>query len=358
MVLVFTSDTKIFQGLANLTVDFPPFNSDTFSSKAAFQASVYLDDSDSRKALKDNSWLPMHAQTSQINLSETRDTTSLTNTSLLSDLERPVESAVKLSWNERQPSTILGSAGFGMNSDLLPFSWNNPQISAENKWTEQSEHSYYVVDGRSASGDGEHRNGRLGGGSEMSYGSQRLQAVKSRHTTLQPDPFDRKRSKLTRSKDERVVVEEDTNETEPETQSFLAMAKGIGPPGPRKSSSNPSRNLRWEHTLVVPEAFIEPLVSSEPEFPRKSGGRSGPLNLDGRHRSALMRKIGSCLRCRVSKITVSRCLLVYQPTANYQKCTDGCICKPCQKAMVTLPPGRIKCRWHLSDYTKTFLPGL
>ncbi|KAH8654610.1 hypothetical protein BGZ60DRAFT_157347 [Tricladium varicosporioides] len=106
-----------------------------------------------------------------------------------------------------------------------------------------------------------------------------------------------------------MVVMEDTNATQPEVQEFLAKANQHSKPLKSKSSSNsPSRKaeLAWEHVFIPKTHFIE----AESEPPLKSStlkgiGRTRPLKVETRAKAKEVRKIGSCMRCRVAKIAVS-----------------------------------------------------
>jgi hypothetical protein len=106
-----------------------------------------------------------------------------------------------------------------------------------------------------------------------------------------------------------LVLIEDTNETQQEVQDILAKANQQSRSQKTRSSSNsPSRKIAttWEHTFVVQNEFIEAASESPPErASRKLTGRRGPLGDVSKKRAMEMRKIGSCLRCRISKIKAS-----------------------------------------------------
>jgi hypothetical protein len=112
------------------------------------------------------------------------------------------------------------------------------------------------------------------------------------------------------------VVVEDTNDTQQEVQEFLAKANQPSTARTSRSSSDSSRKVAttWEHTFVPKSHFTEARSESPPE--RMSGsppkrpaqklvGRTRPLPEDTRARAKEMRKIRSCLRCKLSKIAVS-----------------------------------------------------
>jgi hypothetical protein len=106
-----------------------------------------------------------------------------------------------------------------------------------------------------------------------------------------------------------LVLIEDTNDTQQEVQDILAKANQQPRSQKTRSSSNsPSRKIAttWEHTFVVQNEFTEAASESPPErASQKVGRRRGPLRVDSKERAKEMRKIGSCLRCRISKIAAS-----------------------------------------------------
>jgi hypothetical protein len=114
-----------------------------------------------------------------------------------------------------------------------------------------------------------------------------------------------------------LVVVEDTNDTQQEVQEFLAKANQPSTARTSRSSSDSSSRkvaTTWEHTFVPKNHFTEagseshPKRTSEspPQRPaQKLVGRTRPLSEDTRARAKEMRKIRSCLRCKVSKIAVS-----------------------------------------------------
>jgi hypothetical protein len=105
------------------------------------------------------------------------------------------------------------------------------------------------------------------------------------------------------------VVVEDTNETQPEVQEFLARANQPSKPRKgRRSSDSPSRKVEttWEHTILPKTHFIEAGKETLPrDTSQKLGRRTRPLKTDTRAKAKEMRKIRSCLRCKVAKIAVS-----------------------------------------------------
>ena len=105
-----------------------------------------------------------------------------------------------------------------------------------------------------------------------------------------------------------LVIAEDTNDTQPDVQKFLAEANQQSrPPKAGSSRNSPSRKVAttWEHTFVVQKKFTEAASESPPERTSQTlGRRRRPLSEDTRKRAKEMRKTRSCLRCKVSKIAV------------------------------------------------------
>jgi hypothetical protein len=123
--------------------------------------------------------------------------------------------------------------------------------------------------------------------------------------------FNEKVSNLNNSADNNsavLVIAEDTNDTQPEVQIFLAEANQQSkPPKAGSSRNSPSRKVAttWEHTFVVQKEFTEAASESPPERTSLNlGRRRRPLSEDIRKRAKEMRKTRSCLRCKVSKIAV------------------------------------------------------
>jgi len=114
-----------------------------------------------------------------------------------------------------------------------------------------------------------------------------------------------------------LVVVEGTNDTQQEVQEFLAKANQPSTARTSRSSSDSSSRkvaTVWEHTFVPKTHFREagselpPKRTSEspPQRPaQKLARRTRRLSEDTRARAKEMRKIRSCLRCKVSKIAVS-----------------------------------------------------
>jgi hypothetical protein len=105
-----------------------------------------------------------------------------------------------------------------------------------------------------------------------------------------------------------ITLTEDTNETQEEIQDILAKANQVL--GPWKAKSSGAHSLRktktsWAHTFVVQSEFIDANESLHEPTSYRSAKRKGPLEDESKKRAHEMRKIGSCLRCRVSKIKVS-----------------------------------------------------
>ncbi|RDL40099.1 uncharacterized protein BP5553_00078 [Venustampulla echinocandica] len=141
-----------------------------------------------------------------------------------------------------------------------------------------------------------------------------------------------------------LVIVEDTNDTQQEVQEFLAKANQ--PSKARNSRSSNDSSTRevattWQHTFVPKTHFTEAGRESPPKrTAQKLVGRTRPLSVDARTKAKEMRKIRSCLRCKVSKIA----------------CTQGEICEPCLKVQSPSFPNKICFRAHLKDYLNLFLP--
>jgi hypothetical protein len=122
--------------------------------------------------------------------------------------------------------------------------------------------------------------------------------------------FSTKGSNLTNSTDNHspvLVLIEDTNDTQQEVQEFLAKANQQSmSKKTRSSNQSPSRKVAttWEHTFVVQNEFAEASESPPERGSQKFGGRTRPLSEDIKERAREMRKIGSCHRCKISKIAV------------------------------------------------------
>jgi hypothetical protein len=125
------------------------------------------------------------------------------------------------------------------------------------------------------------------------------------HTSPQ---FSTKVSNLSSGRTTLVVVEH-TNETLPEVQEFLERTnhpfksqKG------RKQSDSALRKVEttWEHTILPKTHFTEAVNERLPrDTPQKLGRRTRPLATDIRAKAKEMRKIRSCVRCKVAKTAVS-----------------------------------------------------
>lgn len=106
-----------------------------------------------------------------------------------------------------------------------------------------------------------------------------------------------------------LVVVEDTNDTQQEVQEFLAKANQPSTArNSRGSSDSSSRKVAttWQHTFVPKTHFTEAGSQSPPKrTAQKLVGRTHPLSVDAKAKAKEMRKIRSCLRCKVSKIAVS-----------------------------------------------------
>lgn len=106
-----------------------------------------------------------------------------------------------------------------------------------------------------------------------------------------------------------LVLSEMTNETQKVVQDILTKANQQSPSqNARSSSGSPPRQIAttWEHTFVVQGGFTDATSESQLEHNQsRSARRRGPLRDDKRERASEIRKIGSCLRCRISKIGVS-----------------------------------------------------
>jgi hypothetical protein len=148
--------------------------------------------------------------------------------------------------------------------------------------------------------------------------SPRTQNLQDTSAEIMPPPssrFSTKVSNLNSSKknDSPVllvdVVVEKTNDTQQGVQDFLAKANQPSKPSKsRNSSDSPSRKVQttWEHTFV-PQALFTDAASGPPSgrSSQKLAKRTRPLPGATRAKAKEMRKLRSCLRCRVSKIAVS-----------------------------------------------------
>jgi hypothetical protein len=157
------------------------------------------------------------------------------------------------------------------------------------------------------------------------------------------------------------VVVEQTNDTQQGVQDFLAKANQPSKPSrSRSSSDSPSRKVQttWEHTFVPQGLFTD--ATSDPPSRRSSqklAKRTRPLSGDTRAKAKEMRKLRSCLRCRMSKIAVSCISWPKKTFGSCPQCTTDEICGPCSKAPQSLFSGMICVRAHLKDYLNLFLPG-
>lgn len=123
--------------------------------------------------------------------------------------------------------------------------------------------------------------------------------------------FSAKISKLNKMSKKGQIMEvlETTNETQLGLQSILAEANGVSKsPTARSPSISPSRpvSTTWNHTFVVQNEFQEATsgLSLKSTFHRV-GGRRGHLKENVKQHAKIMRQHGACLRCKISKITVS-----------------------------------------------------
>jgi hypothetical protein len=145
---------------------------------------------------------------------------------------------------------------------------------------------------------------------DLSRRKQILPDVSTKSHPRASSRFSAKVSNLTNSTNNHspvLVLVEDTNDTQQEVQEFLAKAN-------QQSRSQKTRSLSysssrkvattWEHTFVVQNEFTEASESPPERVSQKLGRRSRPLTEGIRERARVMRKIGCCLRCRISKIAV------------------------------------------------------
>jgi hypothetical protein len=145
---------------------------------------------------------------------------------------------------------------------------------------------------------------------DLSRRNQLLAEVSAKSRPRASSRFSAKVSNLTNNTNDRspvLVVVEDTNDTQQDVQEFLAKANQRSRSQKTRSSSySPSRKVAttWEHTFVIQNEFTEASESPPGRGSRKLRGRTQPLSKDTKKRASEMRKIGSCLRCKISKIAV------------------------------------------------------
>ena len=170
-----------------------------------------------------------------------------------------------------------------------------------------------------------------------------------------------KDSAVGHSEENLLVLIEETNDTQPEVQNILAKVnqQSRTKMSWRSSNQTPRKHATtWKHTLVVKNEFVDAKDVSPPEpAPPKVGKRTGPLEANCRARVKEMRKLGSCLRCRMLKVAVSDRVDFRESSADDQKCTPDKICQPCMKATSSPFTGRVCIRAHLIEYAEVFQPG-
>jgi hypothetical protein len=227
--------------------------------------------------------------------------------------ERPLSTGFSSPWQS------LGSSENSTDSPVLLSMDENldatPECHINNKTSANAEYEEPAASGWGESGYG----GRL----ELSNRTDTPEVVYFRENTPE-DSFDQKALRkpldgatLSSPKDSTVghsgekllVLFEETNDTQQEVQNILAALNQKSRP---KISGRPSKQAQrkhattWNHTLVVQNEFVDAkdMPSPEPDSP-KVGKRTGPLEANCRERVKTMRKIGSCLRCRMLKVAVS-----------------------------------------------------
>jgi hypothetical protein len=227
--------------------------------------------------------------------------------------ERPVSTSFSSSWQS------LGSSEYSEDSPVLlatdgdldatPESHNGNGTGATTEY-----------EGPTTSGWGESGNA---GWLEPSNGTETPGVVYFQENTPE-DSFAQKAlrnpldgAKLSNPKDSKVghsgekllVLIEETNDTQPEVQNILAAFNQQSRPkiSGRSSNQAPRKHATtWKHTLVAPNEFVDAKDMPPPEpDPPKMGKRTGPLEANCRERVKKMRKLGSCLRCRMLKVAVS-----------------------------------------------------
>jgi hypothetical protein len=142
---------------------------------------------------------------------------------------------------------------------------------------------------------------------EDSFAQKALQKPLKSPTLSSP-----KDSTVGNSGEKLLVLTEETNDTQQEVQNILAALNQQSRPKISGRSSNHATRKQattWKHTLVVQNEFVDAKDMPPPEpDPPKVGKRTGPLEANCRERVKNMRKLGSCLRCRMLKVAVSiRC---------------------------------------------------
>ncbi len=110
-----------------------------------------------------------------------------------------------------------------------------------------------------------------------------------------------------------LLLSEDTNETQPGVQDYLSQANRRSDSKGASSTSPLKITTTWEHAFIVSSDFKEVSMGAprERSLPRV-GRRTGPLDSASAENAKRMRKLGSCLRCRISKIKASSTALTFK----------------------------------------------
>jgi hypothetical protein len=215
------------------------------------------------------------------------------------------------------PSQPLGSSEFSTeNSTLRPTNPpldNSTDIQSNGGTSDTTEFEEVVSDSAENRGDNIFRDINKSTPSiDITPRKEIIQAIPAKSHPLAGSHISAKFSSLkdsTNSYSPVMILVEDTNDTQQEVQDILAKAnQQMRSQKARSSSNSPSRKAAttWEHTFVVQNEFAGAATEPRPERPpKKLGRRRGPLEYDTKERAREMRKIGSCLRCRISKIAVS-----------------------------------------------------
>lgn len=213
-------------------------------------------------------------------------------------------------------SLILGDAGFSNDFNSLPLlhqGYQGYQASTTFNSNEQVSPLPNFADAVSPSEeDLENNSSTFAGGSEYSDDIRETQMVHQHSARKHSSSSSRINTKFGSLKDSNggpipiLELFEDTNATQPEVQKILAKAnrksspvRPLGRTTPRKIATT------WQHTFVVQTKVDNTSGDSLPDSSSHKARRKGPLAEDIADSARIMRKLGSCLRCRTLKIKVS-----------------------------------------------------
>lgn len=284
--------------------------------------------------------------------------------------QRQTVEEMPLSTYFSSPWQSLGSSEYSTESPVLPSMERNldakPEFHISNVTGANTEYE------KSISGWGERENNNW---FELSKRTDTSEVVCFRENTPEDSSAQKtpqnhlagatlsspKDSAVGHSEEKFLVLIEETNDTQPEVQNILAKVNQHSRPkmSGRSNNQTPRKHATtWKHTLVVKNEFVDAKDVSPPEpAPPKVGKRTGPLEANCRARVKEMRKLGSCLRCRMLKVAVSDRVGFRESSADDQKCTPDKICQPCIKVASSPFTGRVCIRAHLIDYAEIFQPG-